>query len=92
MKITVFKRHKAKQFEYRPLYYDARKEELEQIQQQYTNPEEAQKTEAIRERITRRWEIHRNHKGKTKNTNHRLVLYLIIIGFITYVVFFTELF
>lgn len=92
MKITAFKRFQPKHFEYRPLYYDERQEELDQIKQQYENPEEAQKIEAIRERIQRRWNIHRNHKNKTKSSNPRLVLYLIIIMAFVYVLFFSELF
>ncbi|MFO8087740.1 MAG: hypothetical protein R6T91_08060 [Bacteroidales bacterium] len=92
MKITGFKRPNPKQFEYKPLYYDPRKEELEQVIEQYENPEEARKVEKIRERIEKRWDIHRNHKGKNKTSNITLLLYLLVIFAIVYVLFFSELF
>lgn len=92
MRISLFRRPKPKQFEYKPLYYDKRKEELEQVQQQYANPEEARKIEAIRERLERRWDIHRNHKGKGKSSNSMLILYLLLVGAVVYLLFFAELF
>lgn len=92
MKITGFKRPNPKQFEYKPLYYNPRKEELEQVIEQYENPEEARKVEKIRERLEKRWDIHRNHKGKNKTSNTSLFLYLLVIFAIVYVLFFSELF
>ncbi|MFO8054396.1 MAG: hypothetical protein R6U19_04440 [Bacteroidales bacterium] len=91
MKITVFRRPRAKQFEYKPLYYDERKEELEQIKEQYSNPEKAQQKERIRERIQRRWDIHRNHKNTSKSSNPTLLLYLVLIGLVVYMLFFAKI-
>ncbi|MCF8331338.1 MAG: hypothetical protein K9H84_02715 [Bacteroidales bacterium] len=92
MRFTVFKRPNPKQFEYKPLYYDERKEELEKVKEQYSDPEKAQQIEEIRDRIERRWEIHRNHKGEGKSSNITLLLYLLLIGAVVYVLFFSELF
>lgn len=92
MKIFLFRRPTPKQFEYKPLYYDARKEELEKIQERYTNPEKAMKKEAVRDRINMRWDIHRKHKGKEKSSNHTLILYILLVAAIVYLLFFAKVF
>lgn len=92
MKITVFRRPDPKQFEYKPLYYSEREEEIKQIQEKYDNPDEARRRELFREQIERRWNIHRTHQRKGKTSNPRLLFYLLIIGLIVYYLYFSNVF
>lgn len=94
MRISIFKVPRARQFTYRPLYYDERKEELEQIKEQYSNPSRARELDRIRERIGRRWDMQRNHKrtGKKQGSGMVLFFYLLIIGALVYIIFFLKAF
>ncbi len=94
MRISIFRTPRARQFTYRPLYYDERKEELEQIKEQYSDPEKARQLDRIRERIGRRWNMHRNHKRSSEKQGSGMVLffYLLIVAALIYIVFFLKVF
>jgi hypothetical protein len=78
MAITFFKTPKNKQFDYRPIYYDAKKEEMEQKYGKTGKKSgEAGYEDELRGRMQARWRRSSATKD-AKNSNNRLIL--IIIG------------
>jgi len=85
MKIVAFKTRKPKQFNYKPLFYDKKKEEMEERLKKYAEPEQ-QLSERMRMRIKETWRIR-----DTKNnliSKRTLYLYLIGVILIIYFIFF----
>jgi hypothetical protein len=85
MKIVAFKIRKAKKFNYKPLYYDQQKEEMEERLKKYTDPEEKE-SERLRSRIRETWRV-RESKNHTLS-KRTLYIYLIGAVVIIYFVFF----
>ena len=85
MKIVAFNTRKPKPFNYKPLYYDKKKEEMEERMKKYTNPEE-QITDRMRSRIRETWRI----REKRNNVISKLTLYIYFIAAIVilYFIFF----
>lgn len=85
MKIVAFKTRKPKQFNYKPLYYDKKKEEMEERLKKYSNPEQ-QITERMRARIKETWRV---KEGRNNLTSKRtLYIYVIASLIIIYFIFF----
>lgn len=85
MKIVAFKTRKPKQFNYKPLFYDKKKEEMEERLKKYAEPEQ-QLAERMRMRMKETWRIR-----DTKNnliSKRTLYLYLIGVILIIYFIFF----
>lgn len=84
MKIVAFKTRKPKPYNYKPLFYDKKKEEMEKRLQQLTDPGEAS-TERLRMRIKDSWRsrdaTNRSLSGKT------FVVYILVALAILYFVF-----
>ena len=84
MKIVAFKTRKPKPYNYKPLFYDKKKEEMEKRLKQLTDPGEAS-TERLRMRIQDSWRTrdatNRSLSGKT------FVVYILIALAILYFVF-----
>jgi len=78
MAITFFKTPKNKKFDYRPIYYDAKKEEMEKKYGKTgkKSGEEGYEDE-LRERMQARWR-RSSETRDSKSSNSRLIL--IIIG------------
>ncbi len=93
MKISFFKTGKPKTFNYQPLYYDERKEELENIKKQIQGDSEDDVVERIRSNIHRSWrESYERRRGKGAVSGSRLIIYLIILGLLIYLIFFAKFF
>jgi len=85
MKIVAFKTRKPKQFNYRPLFYDQKKEEMEELMKRYTDTEQ-QETERLRLRMRETWRV---REAKNNLISKRtLYIYLIGASIIIYLVFF----
>jgi len=89
MKIVFFKRPKPRQFNYIPRYYNKEKEEREQRKKELgiTNSDNA--GDKLRAEIQRKWRYERQ-KSKSATSELKTVLYLVIIGLLIYLIFFTE--
>ncbi len=83
MGLFYFHTPKNNKFDYKPRYYDPRKERLEQIKEKYENPERKLIEERIRGQFKRR-------ASKRKVVSATLMRFLLILGILialTYVVF-----
>ncbi|KAF0198533.1 MAG: hypothetical protein FD166_1174 [Bacteroidetes bacterium] len=85
MKIVAFNTRKPKPFNYKPLYYDKKKEEMEERMKKYTNPEE-QITDRMRSRIRETWRI--REKRNNVISKRTLYIYLVAAFVIIYFIFF----
>ncbi|MBK9359018.1 MAG: hypothetical protein IPN08_16840 [Bacteroidales bacterium] len=85
MKIVAFNTRKPKPFNYKPLYYDKKKEEMEERMKKYTNPEE-QITDRMRSRIRETWRV--REKRNNVISKRTLYIYLIAAMVILYFIFF----
>ena len=84
MGLFYFHTPKNNKFDYKPRYYDPRKERLEQIKKQYENPDRKLIEERIRGQLKLR-------ASKRKVISASLVRFLFILGalvILTYVVFY----
>ncbi|NTW23698.1 MAG: hypothetical protein HGA37_03270 [Lentimicrobium sp.] len=85
MKIVAFKTRKPKQFNYKPLFYDKKKEEMEERLKKYSEPEQ-QLSERMRMRMKETWRV----RDSKNNLLSKRTLYLYLIGviLIIYLIFF----
>ena len=88
MAITFFKTPKNKQFKYRPIFWDQKKEERNKRLKTALEESETGKdfNEALRDRISMRWRRTAGARER-KNSNLRLILILAVIGLIFYYIF-----
>jgi len=85
MKIVAFKTPKPKQFNYKPLFYDQKKEEMEERIKRFSKPEE-QGTAQLRQKIKDNWRL---KESKSHQLSKRtFYIYLILVVLILYLVFF----
>ena len=85
MKIVAFKVGKPKQFNYRPLYYDKKKEEMRERLKKYTEPEQIE-ADRLRSKIRDTWRI--KEKKNYKLSKRTLYIYLIGVIVLIYFIFF----
>jgi len=87
MKFMGFKADKPKQFEYKPRYYDAKKEALENLKKKYSQEGKAGGVSPdFKSRLRDSWRVKEKHTGTiTKGT---LLVYFIILLAILYYIFF----
>lgn len=84
MKIVAFKINKPKPFNYKPLYYDQKKEEMQERLKKYTDPGE-QNAERLRMRLRESWKV---KEARTQALSKRtLIIYLIGVAVILYYIF-----
>lgn len=85
MKIVAFKVGKPRQFNYKPLYYDKKKEEMEKRLKKYSEPEQFE-SNSLRSKIRDSWRLKdtRNHQ-LSKRT---LIIYLAGAILLIYFIFF----
>lgn len=87
MAITFFKTPKNKQFNYRPLYYDPKKEEREKRLKTAYEAGKDDYEQALRDRIQMRWKRTSGTRDRQASTR-RLVIILAVIFLLAYYVFF----
>jgi predicted transcriptional regulator len=85
MKIVAFKVGKPKQFNYKPLFYNKEKEEMQERLKKYSEPEQIE-AERLRSKIKETWRLKdtRNHQ-LSKRT---LYIYLAGAILLIYFIFF----
>lgn len=87
MALTFFKTPKNKKFNYRPVYYDQKKEERDQRLKTALEEESGDYEAALRERMRMRWKRSAGVRER-KTSNQRLVIILVVIFLLFYLVFF----
>lgn len=84
---SIFKHRGAKKFDFKPRFYDERKERINELKKKYQSKDLDSRTylEAdLRERISSEW---RNERQKsTSSSNFRLVAIIAILFFIAYLI------
>ena len=89
MSIFFFKRPKPRQFDYKPLYYDAEKEAAEERKKARLGLQSGDPRERLRSEIRRKWGIER--KGANSRFNmFRIFFYIFFAFFVLYLIFFTD--
>ncbi len=89
MALTFFKTPRNKQFNYKPVYWDKKKEEREKRLKTALEASSENKKEyadALRERMEMRWKRTTGAKAR-KNSNIRLILVITVIGLFFYYIF-----
>lgn len=72
---SFFKSHRAKQFEFKPRFYDARKERIEELRKKYAKSDESN---ASRQDFRREWERHKPVRGNS-SSSFRLLLIIVVL-------------
>ena len=93
MRIVFFKRPKPRQFEYKPIYWDEEKEEMERRKKRIERAGVEKTGEEIKEDL--RFEIDRNWRrnrsaGSQKINLIRFVVYMAFALVMIYFIFFTD--
>jgi hypothetical protein len=88
MNFFFFKRPKPSQFNYRPLYYDPEKEEVEERKRSLQSLKEGDPKERMRAEIRRRWKTDQSSKHNRYDKT-RILFFFLIAAFAIYLIFFT---
>jgi hypothetical protein len=88
MKIIAFRTPKPKQFSYKPLYYDEKKERLEELKKKYEdNTQHEGVSPDFKERLRSSWKVKERRTGNiSKGT---MVVYFVLVMVILYLIFFS---
>ncbi len=80
---SFIKQNSHRRFEFKPRYYNERKERLDEIKKKYegVNPSKAI-TETMREKMQMKWREER--KSSARNSNFRLVAIIGVLFLLTY--------
>jgi len=82
MAITFFKTPKHRQFKYRPLFYDEKKEELEKLTRESVKGDDFDEA-TLRDRLQLRWK--RNRKVQDKRfTKMRFIFILLVLALVAW--------
>ncbi len=87
MALTFFKTPKNKKFNYRPVYYDQKKEEREKRMKSAIEEGGTDYEQALRERMQIRWKRNSGVKDK-RASQQRLIIIVSVILLLFYLVFF----
>ena len=88
MKLVFFKKPQARQFDYKPRYYDKEKEEREQRKKEL-GLSDGDSSTFFKGELKRRWKRDHARLQKEKKS-YRNAIYLIMLVFAVYVIFFTN--
>ena len=89
MSLFFTRRPKPRQYDYKPVYYDAEKEELEERKQELEGIREGDPKARLKSEMRRKW--HRREGDRDKSSSAiRTVIYLLIFGLSVYLLFFTD--
>ncbi len=87
MALTFFKIPRNKKFNYRPVYYDQKKEEREKRMKAALEEETGDYEKALRERMQLQWKRTAGARSR-RASNQRLVIIFVVIALLFYLVFF----
>ncbi len=86
MALTFFKTPKNKQFNYRPVYYDKKKEEREKREKAALEENTDDYAAALRDRLNMRWK--RTSGARTRRaSNQRIIIILVVMFALLYLVY-----
>ncbi len=90
MRISFFKLPKAKQFEYKPLYYDPEKEKAKKKSLDNESKDPDQIKERLKAEMDEKWAIGRNKNRQARGfiSQRNLLIYLAIALLLLYFIFF----
>lgn len=87
---SFFKQNRAKSFEFRPRYYDERKERIEKLRRQYSKKQEkpglAKSQDMRKEALRLEWGQRR--QTKVKSSNRSLLFIVAVLFLLTYLILF----
>ncbi len=87
MALTFFKIPRNKKYNYRPVYYDKKKEEREKREKAVSEDDPDAYTDAFRDRLELRWK--RNSLARSrKASNQRLIIILVVMFLLLYLIFY----
>lgn len=87
MRLVFIKLNKPRQFEYKPLYYDQKKEEMQE-RLRLAGVKDDVPQNAIREKIRQKW--HGGHDAnKRRSVRGSLLVYLLAVVMLLYFIFFS---
>lgn len=86
MKISFFNLSKPRQFNYKPFFYDAQKDELEQRIKAHKFTEEQSEEERIKIRLRSNFERQRGKQKAKKQNWTRLIIMIALAGLIMYII------
>ncbi len=87
MALTFFKTPRNKQFNYKPVYYDKKKEEREKMAKAALEEDTDNYEKALRDRLQMRWK--RTSGARTRRaSNQRLIIIFIVMFVLVYLLFF----
>jgi hypothetical protein len=87
MALTFFKTPKNKQYNYRPVFYDPKKDERDKRLKTALEQEGQDYEQALRERMRMRWKRGAGTRDR-QASKQRLVIILVVISLLVYLVFF----
>ncbi len=86
MALTFFKTPKNKQFNYRPVFYDKKKEEREKREKAALEENTDDYAAALRDRLNMRWKRTAGVRSR-RASNQRIIMILIVMFVLLYFVF-----
>ncbi|MDR4987355.1 MAG: hypothetical protein RG741_00775 [Bacteroidales bacterium] len=87
MALTFFKIPKNKKFNYRPVYYDKKKEEREEREKTISDDDPEHYASALRDRLNLRWKRTAGARSR-KASNQRLIIILVVMFMLLYLIFY----
>lgn len=87
MALTFFKVPRNKKFNYRPVFYDQKKEEREKRQKAALEEDGGDYEKALRDRMQLQWKRSSGARAR-RSSNQRLIIIFIVIFLLFYLVFF----
>ncbi len=86
MRITFLKLNKPRQYDYKPVFYDPKKEEMEERLREMGAIESSPAT--FKEKIRTKWHTGED-KTKKKKSQSGMMIYLLIVLMLLYIIFLT---
>lgn len=90
MRMVFFRRPKPKQFGYKPMYYDAEKEELVERRKELEGISAGDPRARLKADIRRKWKRDDQKNVSSTYSGVRIIIYLFIIVLSVYFIFFTD--
>ncbi len=87
MALTFFKIPRNKKYNYRPVYYDQKKEEREKREKAALEQDSENYEKALRDRLQMRWKRTSGARSR-RASNQRLVIIFVVMFLLLYLIFF----
>ncbi len=84
MRLIFVKTNKNKKFEYKPRFYDPKKEEMERLMQEGQSKSE----DALRDKLKEGWNRRSKDPLRKKSKRISIMVYLLLIAVLLFIIFF----